>query len=62
MTRSRKSETAALVVALMLLLAMICLNVFVKEPELKPDYVHSFANVNVNWQDTFYPGSWGEGG
>jgi hypothetical protein len=51
----------ALVMALMLLVTMICLNVFVKEPEPEADYVHSFANVNVNWQNTFYPGSWGEG-
>ena len=61
MTKSRKSEVVALVMALMLLVAMICLNVFVKEPEPEADYVHSFANVNVNWQNTFYPGSWGEG-
>ena len=41
-------------------LAMLVLNLAVKEPELQPDSVHPMANAKISLQQTFYCGSWGD--
>ena len=41
-------------------LAMLVLNLAVKEPEIQPDSVHPMANANVTWLQTYYSGTWGE--
>lgn len=41
-------------------LAMLVLNLAVKEPELQPDSEHPMANANVTWLQTYYSGAWGE--
>ena len=47
-----------MILALMLLVGMVALNVFVKEPELEPDIVYPMANARVSWKNTYHPGPW----
>ncbi len=49
-----------MIISLIVLAGMIVLNIAVKTPEPEADTVHPFVNVNVNWEQSFHTGSWGE--
>ena len=48
-----------MILAIFAALAMLALNLAVKEPVLEPDTVHPFANARVSWEQTFHAGPWG---
>ena len=59
-TTTKNKMRVSMIISMLILAGMICLNVFVKEPEPQADTVHPFVNVNVNWEQSFHTGSWGE--
>ena len=45
--------------AILAALAMLILNMAMKEPEIEPDSVHPMANATISWEQTFHAGGWG---
>ena len=58
---SEIKKRVPMMIAIFAALAMLVLNMAIKEPAVRPDSVHPMANANVAWEQTFHAGSWGDG-
>ena len=59
-TTNEIKKRVPMLIAIFAALAMLTINLAVKEPEIEPDTVHPMANARISWQQTFYCGSWGD--